>query len=858
MTTTGKRISELPELIGVSPDDLLVIVDQSELNVQLKTKYVKVANLATSSINGVLSTPPVSPSTSEWYIVGENASDSWAGQEDALSVWNGSSWEFVSPTYGFTVFNKDTENTLVFTSRGWTYNGTSVFGRTGDVTAQSGDYTASQVAFTPVGNLSSTDVQAAIAELDSEKEPADSTILKEVDIGVTVQGYDATLLNEADIGVNVQAYDATLLNSADIGVTIQPYDVNTVVDAAYVHTDNNYTTTEKNKLAGIAEGAEVNVNADWDSVTGASQILNKPSTFPPSAHTHDAADITSGTIDIARLPASVIERLVIVADDVARFALTTATVQNGDVVKVVSTNSIYYVKDDNQLNSESGYETFSVGSAASVPWSGITDKPTDFPPSIHAHVISDITGLQTAMDDKLDDTDVGVTVQPYDANTVIDSAYIHTDNNYTTTEKNKLAGIQEGAEVNVNADWNAVSGDAEILNKPTFGTAATKDVAVSGDASSTEVVLGNDTRLTDARTPTVHTHVIADVTGLQTALNGKQDTLVSGTNIKTINGESLIGPGDISVSGAGLIGSPGGNTGEIQYNNAGSFAGAANVEIESGNLKLMPTTIPVAPADGLVLFDHNRAGRHIPSIIGPSGVDVALQPALFGNSIYMWLPGTGTTLGINFGTSFTARNSGIGAEQAHPTKTSTNAMTSLNRATFGTGITRAGASGIQSTATVAWRGNAAGLGGFFFHSRFGIETLAADMRAFVGLSANNADMADNPSSWANTIGIGKDSTDSTWQIISRSGSAVTKTPTDIAVTAGQVLDFMAFAAPNASKITVHVADAVTGNVLFDNTDLTTNLPTNTTFLYMQAHCQSVSGTTAKLLALNRMYCETDL
>jgi microcystin-dependent protein len=37
---------------------------------------------------------------------------------------------------------------------------------------------------------------------------------------------------------------------------------------------------------------------------------------------------------------------------------------------------------------------------------------------------------------------------------------------YTTAEKTKLAGIQAGAEVNVNADWSATSGDALILNKP--------------------------------------------------------------------------------------------------------------------------------------------------------------------------------------------------------------------------------------------------------------------------------------------------------------------------------------------------------------------------------------------------------
>lgn len=46
---------------------------------------------------------------------------------------------------------------------------TSVFGRTGAVVAVSGDYDASQIDFTPTGNLISTDVQAAIAEVDNEK-----------------------------------------------------------------------------------------------------------------------------------------------------------------------------------------------------------------------------------------------------------------------------------------------------------------------------------------------------------------------------------------------------------------------------------------------------------------------------------------------------------------------------------------------------------------------------------------------------------------------------------------------------------------------------------------------------------------
>ena len=49
-------------------------------------------------------------------------------------------------------------------------------------------------------------------------------------------------------------------------------------------------------------------------------------------------------------------------------------------------------------------------------------------------------------------------------------------------------------------DLNNFSGDYnDLTNKPTLGTASSKDVAASGNASSTQVVMGNDTRLTDRR-----------------------------------------------------------------------------------------------------------------------------------------------------------------------------------------------------------------------------------------------------------------------------------------------------------------------------------------------------------------------
>ena len=94
----------------------------------------------------------------------------------------------------------------------------------------------------------------------------------------------------------------------------------------------------------------------------------------------DASKLT-GTIDIARLPSTVIERLSVVANDAARLALTSAEVQNGDSVKVTETGKMYFVKDATKLGSpdtaEQAFEEYSVGSAASVPWAGITGKPTD-------------------------------------------------------------------------------------------------------------------------------------------------------------------------------------------------------------------------------------------------------------------------------------------------------------------------------------------------------------------------------------------------------------------------------------------------------------------------------------------------
>lgn len=148
-------------------------------------------------------------------------------------------------------------------------------------------------------------------------------------------------------------------------------------------TDNAPTATKLQAARTIALSGAVtgSVSSDFGgNVTISTTLAN-----------FDASKIASGTISIDRLPKAALERLVVVADDTARFALTTATVQSGDTVKVTSTGKMYLIKDESKLNSEDGYEPYTASQASSVPWSGVTGKPSTFtPPTSSATVLGGI------------------------------------------------------------------------------------------------------------------------------------------------------------------------------------------------------------------------------------------------------------------------------------------------------------------------------------------------------------------------------------------------------------------------------------------------------------------------------------
>jgi hypothetical protein len=119
-----------------------------------------------------------------------------------------------------------------------------------------------------------------------------------------------------------------------------------------------------------------------------------------------------------------------------------------------------------------------------------------------------------------------------DSDFVSDANYVHTDNNFTNTLKSKLDGIQYGAEVNVNADWNATSGDAQILNKPTIPEAVTKTSDLINDGE-------------DGINPFI---TLEDVT------NGTVTSVgLTMPSAFTVTNSPITSSGDIAVTGAGLV-----------------------------------------------------------------------------------------------------------------------------------------------------------------------------------------------------------------------------------------------------------------------------------------------------------------
>lgn len=216
--------------------------------------------------------------------------------------------------------------------------------------------------------------------------------------------------------VNKKFIIDTLLDLKDGVIEAQPkahtHNKADITDFEHEHAYSELTGIPETFTPAEHEHTKADIT-DFEHTHSYTALENVPETFAPSAHATahgkdgadaisiDASQITAGTIDIARLPAASLERVVVVADDAARFALTTAQAQQGDTVKVQATGLMYFIVDDSKLGEAAGYEEYTVGQASAVPWSGVTGKPTEFKPEAHTHEVADVNGLQGVIDNTL-------------------------------------------------------------------------------------------------------------------------------------------------------------------------------------------------------------------------------------------------------------------------------------------------------------------------------------------------------------------------------------------------------------------------------------------------------------------------
>ena len=182
------------------------------------------------------------------------------------------------------------------------------------------------------------------------------------------------------------------------------------------------------------------------------------------------------------------------------------------------------------------------GQTPVVDWSNIMNKPLTFAPSAHIHVISDVTGLSTALSAKQDTLVSGTSIKTVNGNSLLGSG----------------------------------------------------DLVISGGGGST--VWGGITG------------TLSSQTDLNTALSGKQATLVSGTNIKTVGGVSLLGSGDIAVGGTGTVTS-------VSVASANGFAGSVATSTTTPVITLSTTITGLLKANGTSL-SAATAGTDYQSPIG--------------------------------------------------------------------------------------------------------------------------------------------------------------------------------------------------------------------------------------------------
>ena len=251
------------------------------------------------------------------------------------------------------------------------------------------------------------------------------------------------------------------------------------LSTATTSADGLMSSSDKTKLDGISSGAEVNVQANWAETDNTldSYIQNKPN-LATVATTGEYSDLLH-VPDLTQYKT----KQSVIAETFAANAVIDRLDQtaNGEVSVHCSYLSTAATSADGLMSSSDKTKLDGIASGAEV----------------------NVQANWTESDSSSDSY-----IQNKPSNLVQDANYVHTDNNFSTAEKNKLSGIEAGAEVNVQSDWNQVDtlADDFIKNKPIIPVLPpTKElVAGSGititEGTTTVTIAANETgnNFTDA------------------------------------------------------------------------------------------------------------------------------------------------------------------------------------------------------------------------------------------------------------------------------------------------------------------------------------------------------------------------
>lgn len=245
-----------------------------------------------------------------------------------------------------------------------------------------------------------------------------------------------------------------------------------------------YVALDTNKIYRWSGSTYVEISSGTTGTTDWNALTNKPSTFPPSSHTHQISEVTGLETALEQKE--------------SRISFAAGGVTNADSVVPAGRNQIFTFESYNFSQNRSvtlprsndGAQpgdtlTFTHKAQFHVggPWSVVLRQYEVVAPQGSPQYGTGFTNLITLADGET----VELVAVGGGGNTpvtwTIKNLSTHTHPTATTTtsgfmsssDKTKLDGIASGAEVNVNADWTATSGDAQILNKPTIPPTAVVD-----------------------------------------------------------------------------------------------------------------------------------------------------------------------------------------------------------------------------------------------------------------------------------------------------------------------------------------------------------------------------------------------